>query len=33
MKDSGKRFDPAIADIFHSIHEQFKSVQMTIKGK
>ncbi|MCL2578086.1 MAG: response regulator [Defluviitaleaceae bacterium] len=33
MKDSGKRFDPEIAKIFQSINEQFKSVQMTIKGK
>jgi putative two-component system response regulator len=33
MKDSGKRFDPQIADIFYKIHEQFKSVQLTIKGK
>ncbi|MCL2386071.1 MAG: response regulator [Defluviitaleaceae bacterium] len=33
MKDSGKRFDPAIADIFYSIHEKFRSVQLTIKDK
>jgi putative two-component system response regulator len=31
MKDSGKRFDPKIADIFFSIHEQFKSVQLTVR--
>jgi putative two-component system response regulator len=33
IKDSGKRFDPEIANVFSSIHEQFRAVQLTIKGK
>ncbi|MCL2224967.1 MAG: response regulator [Defluviitaleaceae bacterium] len=33
MEDSGKRFDPEIANVFQAIHEQFKSVQLTIRGK
>ena len=33
MKDSGKRFDPKISEIFNAIHEQFRCVQLTIKGK
>jgi putative two-component system response regulator len=31
MKDSGKRFDPDIANIFSDIHENFRSVQQLIK--
>jgi putative two-component system response regulator len=33
MKDSGKRFDPAIAEVFSKINEEFKTVQLMIKGK
>lgn len=33
MKDSGKRFDPKIADIFNSVHEKFRAVQLAIKNK
>lgn len=32
MKDSGKRFDPKIANIFNETHETFREVQLTIKG-
>ncbi|MDR0273377.1 MAG: response regulator [Clostridiales bacterium] len=31
MKDSGKRFDPAIANVFNTIHDQFNTVRQTIK--
>jgi putative two-component system response regulator len=33
MKDAGKKFDPEIANIFNSINEKFRSVQLTIKDK
>jgi putative two-component system response regulator len=33
MNDSGTRFDPEIAAIFYSIHDRFKVVKLTIKGK
>ena len=33
MKDSGKRFDPAIAEIFNRINEKFQAVKLTIRGK
>lgn len=33
MKDAGTRFDPKIADVFSTIHEEFRAVQMTITGK
>jgi putative two-component system response regulator len=33
MKDSGKRFDPDIADVFYSIHENFRSVKLAIQDK
>lgn len=31
--DSGKKFDPAIADVFTSIHEKFRKVQVEIRAK
>ncbi|MCL1884221.1 MAG: response regulator [Defluviitaleaceae bacterium] len=33
MKDSGTRFDPRIADVFQSIHEEFKIVKQNIAKK
>jgi len=33
MKDSGKRFDPDIAGVFHAIHENFRSVKLGIQDK
>ncbi|MCL1863904.1 MAG: response regulator [Defluviitaleaceae bacterium] len=33
IKDSGKRFDPKIADVFQKIHEKFRLVKQAIKDK
>jgi len=31
MNDSGKKFDPKIADVFNSIHEKFRDVMKNVK--
>jgi len=31
MNDSGKKFDPKIADVFNSIHEKFREVMRSVK--
>jgi putative two-component system response regulator len=33
MNDSGKRFDPAIADVFYAIRDKFQEVTRRIKDK
>jgi putative two-component system response regulator len=33
LKDAGKKFDPEIADIFNTINDKFKEVQLAIKDK
>jgi putative two-component system response regulator len=33
MKDAGKKFDPEIANVFNSINEKFKAVQLAIQDK
>ncbi|MCL1843468.1 MAG: response regulator [Defluviitaleaceae bacterium] len=33
IQDSGKRFDPTIADVFFAVNEKFRQVQLSIKGK
>jgi putative two-component system response regulator len=33
MKDSGKRFDPDIANVFSDIHENFRKVKLAIQDK